>query len=92
MALCVKQKEEKGQAAPGSFPGPVLGVLRELSAIRNQLTKHKLSTVPMVTTVTIIIRTHHNSTGRALPASGQALRGRTEGLWKEQKLEYIKRT
>lgn len=92
MALCVKQKEGKGEAAPGSFPRTVLRVLREHSATRNQLAKHQLSAVPMVTTVTIIIRTHRNSTGHALPASGQALRGRTEGLWKEQKLKYIKRT
>ena len=92
MALCVKQKEGKGEAAPGSFLRPVLRVLREHSEARNQPAKHQLSTVPMVTTVTIIIRTHHTSAGHALPASGQALRGRPEGLWKEQKLKYIKRT
>lgn len=46
----------------------------------------------MVTTVTIITRTHHNNTGHALPAPGQAPRERREDLWKDQKLKYIKRT
>lgn len=40
MAVCVKQKEGKGEAASGSFLRPVLRVLREHSATRNQLAKH----------------------------------------------------
>lgn len=54
--LCVQQKEGREEAASGSFPRPVLRVLREHSAARNQLAKPQLSTVPIVTMVTITNR------------------------------------
>lgn len=88
----MQQEEGKEETASGSFPRPVLRVLKEHSAARNQLAKHQLSIMPMVTTVPITIGTHQNNTGHAPPAPGQALRERTEDLWKDQKLKYIKRT
>lgn len=67
MALCVKQKERKGGSPGGQLSRVHSG---EHSEARNQPAKHQLSTVPMLTTVTIIIRTHHTTAGHALPASG----------------------
>lgn len=90
MAVCATERREK--AASGSFPRPVLRVLREHSATRNQLAKHQLSTVPMATMVTITIITHQNNTRHALAAPGQVLRERAENLGKDQKLKDIKIT